>query len=99
MGKIKCKSKVAILMATYNGERYLKNQIDSIISQDNSDWSLYIQDDGSIDSTVEIIKSYSDNRINLIDVGLTRQGACMNFMTLLNMIDRSEERRVGKECP
>lgn len=76
-----------MLMATYNGSRYLREQIDSIINQTYSHWTLYIQDDGSSDDTLNIIKNYSDKRIKLVDVGLTRQGAGMNFMSLLNMVD------------
>lgn len=87
MPKIENKTSIAILMATYNGEKYLREQIDSILCQTNRDWTLYIQDDGSKDATLEIIKSYDDERIVLVDVGLTRQGACMNFMSLLNMVE------------
>ena len=74
-------------MATYNGAKYLREQIDSIIHQTCTDWTLYIQDDGSRDETTDIIKSYQDERVKLVDVGLTRQGAGMNFMTLLNMVE------------
>lgn len=74
-------------MATYNGEKYIREQIDSILNQTNRDWTLYIQDDGSTDSTLDIINSYKDERIILVDVGLTRQGAGMNFMSLLNMVE------------
>lgn len=82
-------SLVAILMATYNGEKYLREQIDSIINQSFKDWSLYIQDDGSKDKTVEIIKEYEekDPRIKLFDIGLKRQGAGKNFMSMLNVVD------------
>ena len=84
--KIKNDRKVAILMATYNGGKYLREQIDSLINQTFTDWMLYIQDDGSKDNTLEIIRSYSDPRIICVDVGLTRQGAGINFMTLLNLV-------------
>lgn len=43
--KIHNERKIAILMATYNGEKYLKEQIDSLINQTYMDWTLYIQDD------------------------------------------------------
>lgn len=60
--------KIAILLSTYNGERYLKKQIDSIIDQSNSNWDLYIRDDGSTDSTRTIIESYlDDSRIHWIN--------------------------------
>ncbi|MDH3069551.1 glycosyltransferase [Akkermansia sp. N21169] len=85
--KIKNNKEIAILMATYNGGKYLREQIDSLINQTFTDWMLYIQDDGSKDDTLEIIRSYSDPRIICVDVGLTRQGSGMNFMTLLNMVE------------
>lgn len=38
---------IAILLSTYNGEKFVGEQIESIISQTNKDWHLYIRDDGS----------------------------------------------------
>jgi glycosyltransferase involved in cell wall biosynthesis len=53
-------------MAVYNGEKYLKQQIDSILYQlDNND-ELIISDDGSEDETLNIIKNYHDKRIVLL---------------------------------
>ena len=80
---------IAILMATYNGEKYLKEQLESIINQTYYNWTLYIQDDGSKDKTLEIIKEYEkkDSRVKHFDIGLTRQGAGQNFMSMLNAID------------
>ncbi len=51
--------KIAILMAAYNGEKYISSQIDSILKQTLDDWILYIHDDGSNDKTVDIIDMYS----------------------------------------
>jgi glycosyltransferase involved in cell wall biosynthesis len=53
-------------MATYNGEKYIKQQIDSILNQIDSNDELIISDDGSTDNTLKIIRSYDDNRIVLI---------------------------------
>ena len=50
--------KVAVLMSTYNGEKYLREQIDSILAQKGVDLTLYIRDDGSSDGTIEVIKEY-----------------------------------------
>lgn len=50
-----------ILLSTYNGEKYLGEQLDSIINQTYKDWKLIIRDDGSKDSTLQIIKNYIDN--------------------------------------
>lgn len=77
--------KVDILMATYNGSKYIESQIFSILSQTYRNWNLIIHDDGSNDDTVEIIKNISsiDNRIKLIEDNLKCGGAALNFMHLL----------------
>lgn len=56
--------KVSVLMPVYNGGDYIAEAIESIINQTFTDWELIIGDDGSTDSTEEIIKSYQDKRIN-----------------------------------
>ncbi len=52
-------------MATHNGEKYIKEQIDSILKQLDNDDELVISDDGSNDSTLEIIERYNDSRIKV----------------------------------
>lgn len=47
-----------ILMAVYNGERFLAEQIDSILQQDTDEWHLTISDDGSTDNSSAIIRQY-----------------------------------------
>ena len=47
---------ISVCMATYNGEKYIKEQLDSIISQLDSDDELLISDDGSTDNTISIIQ-------------------------------------------
>ena len=49
---------VAILMATFNGEKFLAEQLDSLQIQTISNWRLYVSDDGSSDGTMDIIKRY-----------------------------------------
>ena len=76
--------KIAILMATYNGEKYICQQIDSILSQTCKDWELYIHDDGSTDNTIAALESYVEkypNKIHLID-GKSTGGAKYNFFYL-----------------
>ena len=53
-------TKIAILLATYNGEKYISEQIESILKQSYDNWNLYIHDDGSNDGTLEIIKKYQE---------------------------------------
>lgn len=58
--------KICVLLSTYNGEKYVKKQIDSILSQSgNFSIQILVRDDGSSDDTVNILKSYS-NKINAI---------------------------------
>lgn len=56
---------VSVCMATYNGGKYVKEQIDSILPQLEKDDELIIVDDSSKDNTVDIIKTINDNRIKL----------------------------------
>jgi len=57
---------ISVCMATYNGARYLRPQLDSILAQLEADDELLVQDDGSSDDTVEILRSYGDPRIQLV---------------------------------
>lgn len=77
---------VRIMMATYNGEKYLRKQIESIINQTYKKWSLVIQDDGSKDGTWTILKEYAnqDSRITIRISPETRHGAYYNFHSIAN---------------
>ena len=59
--------KVTVLMPVYNGEKYLREAIESILDQDFIDFEFLIINDGSTDSSSEIISSYSDPRIRIVD--------------------------------
>ena len=52
------KPKVTVLLATYNGEPYLVEQLDSIVQQDNTDVNIIASDDGSTDQTIKILQDY-----------------------------------------
>lgn len=80
-------AKISILLATYNGEKYIKSQIYSIIMQSYQDWILIIHDDGSTDNTINIIKSFDDKRIVLIDDDIICGGAAQNFMYLTRFVE------------
>lgn len=60
--------KVSIVLPTYNGEKYIRQSIDSIINQTFTDWELIIVDDCSTDNTLDIVNEYAkkDNRIRII---------------------------------
>lgn len=57
---------ISVLMPVYNGERFLREAIDSILSQTFRDFELIIINDGSTDNTESIIQSYSDSRIKYV---------------------------------
>jgi glycosyltransferase involved in cell wall biosynthesis len=81
---------IEILLATYNGEKYLAAQLDSIIRQTHRDWRLLIHDDGSRDGTVSIIKAYQradPERIVLVEDDVTSVGAKKNFAHLLGFAE------------
>ena len=56
---------ITVLMPVRNGERYIKESIDSVLNQTLTDFEFLIIDDGSTDRTVEIIQGYTDKRIRL----------------------------------
>lgn len=57
---------ISVIMPVYNGEKYLREAINSVLSQDFSDFEFIIIDDGSTDKSLEIIKSFNDSRIKII---------------------------------
>ena len=63
---MKTPPKVSVIMPAYNAEAYIREAVDSILAQTYSDFELIILDDGSKDSTADIIESYNDPRIRLV---------------------------------
>lgn len=80
--------KVEILMATYNGELYIREQIESIINQSYNNWVLKIKDDKSSDGTVEILQEYARAYPEKIQVYISEVptgSAKENFFDLLRL--------------
>lgn len=75
--------KVQILMSTYNGEKYLKEQINSILNQENVEVSLLIRDDGSTDKTISILENIAKENENLVYYEGKNIGAARSFMDLV----------------
>ncbi|MEK1310452.1 glycosyltransferase family 2 protein [Limosilactobacillus fermentum] len=70
---------VSIIMPCYNGEKFIKETIESVLAQTYTSWELLIIDDGSKDSSVDIIKSYQqDQRIKLIQQANAGSAAARN---------------------
>lgn len=88
---------VAICMATYNGERYLEEQIDSILHQSYENWVLFIRDDGSADRTAEIVNRYvsvyPDKIVAVADPALSGGSSKQNFATILTWVSRYKDFR------
>lgn len=82
---------IAILLATYNNEPYLPEQLDSLFAQTHQDWTLYVRDDGSTDHTPDILKAYQDrygaDRMVVTSDGKGNLGARGNFMRLLDVAE------------
>jgi glycosyltransferase involved in cell wall biosynthesis len=79
--------RVVIILAAYNGDKYVREQIVSIQAQTYEQWQLIIRDDGSSDNTVSMIRQFCshDHRIRLIrDAEHTRFGSSANFGQLMH---------------
>lgn len=81
---------VSICMATYNGAKYIKEQIESILHQLKEEDELIISDDGSTDSTLEIVKSFHSNQIKIFSNQLNKKFKhgqyISNFENALNYV-------------
>jgi glycosyltransferase involved in cell wall biosynthesis len=77
---------VQILLATYNGERFLREQLDSLFNQTFSHFTVLIRDDGSTDKSLRIIETYQQkypSRIIVLKDNKKNVGAAQNFGILL----------------
>lgn len=74
--------KIVILLSTYNGEKYIKEQIDSILNQTYSNIQLIVRDDGSCDSTISILKQYEAENKLVLYMG-ENKGFVNSFFELL----------------
>lgn len=76
-------------MSTYNGKKYVREQIDSILNQTYQDLKLYIRDDGSTDDTIQIIQEYDSNPKVIIIKG-ENIGYGPSFMQLLSIANEGD---------
>lgn len=81
--------KVLVVLATYNGEKYVKEQIQSILNQVDVDITLVVFDDNSVDDTVLIIKSLEDPRIQLYINKQNSGSPALNFLGALTQLEDS----------
>ncbi|MFB6317647.1 glycosyltransferase family 2 protein [Saccharicrinis sp. FJH54] len=76
--------KVLVLMSTYNGSRYLKQQLDSILSQQDVEIYCLIRDDGSTDATLEILNTYKRKNAHIEIFTGNNIGYKQSFFELIN---------------
>lgn len=74
---------ISVCIATYNGSKYIKRQLESILSQLGTNDEIVIADDGSNDNTLSIISDFDDRRIKVID-GAHRHSPVWNFEKALS---------------
>lgn len=99
--------KVSVIMPAYNGEKYIKTAVDSILNQSFTDFELIIINDASTDATEDILLSYGDERIvylkngkNLGVAGTLNRGlsvACGEYVARMDADDISEPERLEQQ--
>lgn len=81
---------LVILLSTYNGEEYLKEQLDSLLAQDYKDFEVLVRDDGSIDGTIDILKDYA-SKYSFIKYYIgNNMGPYKSFWDLLKKTDEKD---------
>ncbi len=98
---------VSAIMPVYNAEKYIGEAIESILKQTLDDWELIVVDDGSTDGSIEIIKSFHDNRITILrnqqNMGVSKssniglQHSKGRYVTRMDADDISEKTRFEKQ--
>ncbi len=86
--------KVLILMATYNGERFIREQLESIAAQTHREWELWVRDDGSSDATLSVVRDFAGRhpgRVRVIEDDEKHLGPCRNFARLMELALRESD--------
>ena len=82
--------KIAILLATYNGGKYIWEQLESLFQQSCKLFHLYVRDDGSSDDTLKIVQQFHEmfpDRVTILKDSQKHRGAAKSFMYLLENVD------------
>lgn len=80
---------VLVMMSTYNGAKYVAEQIDSILAQEHVDVTLAIRDDGSTDGTLDILYDYANKYSNIQVSAGDNVGYAASFWTILMQADNA----------
>jgi len=83
--------KILVILAAYNGSKWIVHQIDTVLRQENVFVNLYISDDGSIDNTIDILNKYygSNNLVSIRKNQLNSGSAGLNFISSIRVADVS----------
>jgi len=93
--KITAKPKIAILLSIYNGEKYLAEQIDSLLAQSYKDLLIVIRDDGSIDKSLSIAQAYAESNpihFHILPADAENKGASGGFAFLMGYVLANKEK-------
>lgn len=91
---------VNIILSSYNGEKYISEQINSIVNLNYRDFKLFVYDDCSEDSTVETVKAFKaiyPDRIELIENNANK-GSTLNFLSSIKELNKSDPARYYMFC-
>lgn len=84
------KSGIAVLLATYNGAVFLEEQLDSLLNQTYQDFKIFVRDDGSSDSTMDIVTRYVEkypDKFKLLDDDIRHRGPRDAFLWMLDIVE------------
>lgn len=82
--------KIAVLMATYNGAKYIGEQLESLSRQSLDSFHVFVRDDGSTDATLQLVNEFAESHPGLVTViedGEKHMGAARSFMLMLQVVD------------
>ncbi|MCR5829601.1 MAG: glycosyltransferase [Lachnospiraceae bacterium] len=88
-------SRIEIIMSTYNGEKYIREQLDSIIRSSFKNWHISVSDDCSSDSTCDILREYVQKYQGKISLHIndSNMGSTVNFLTSLKRVADEDKNR------
>ena len=82
---------VQILLSTYNGERYLRPLLESLLAQDYANVTVFVRDDGSTDNTPTLLREYANSSNKISIIYGEHLGFVQSFFTLIALASRTAE--------
>ena len=85
---------IHIVMCTYNGEKYISQQLESIANNTVGEWKLYICDDKSTDNTIKILTDFRNEYAGRVDIKINenKKGAVLNFLNIIQEVSKNLEK-------